>query len=67
MNCFDDVMVTKTTCLGDYSPQTAAGRSFFLAWALLGVATMTILISSTLAILFDHSYIDLSSLMTSPR
>ncbi|KAF7338773.1 Tandem pore domain k+ channel [Mycena sanguinolenta] len=30
---------------GDYSPQTPAGRSVFVAWALLGVATMTILIS----------------------
>ncbi|KAJ7746481.1 hypothetical protein DFH07DRAFT_832698 [Mycena maculata] len=30
---------------GDYSPQTPAGRSIFVAWALLGVATMTILIS----------------------
>ncbi|KAJ6572157.1 hypothetical protein B0H19DRAFT_1132741 [Mycena capillaripes] len=30
---------------GDYSPQTPAGRSVFVVWALLGVATMTILIS----------------------
>ncbi|KAJ6469379.1 hypothetical protein C8R45DRAFT_1078707 [Mycena sanguinolenta] len=30
---------------GDYSPQTPAGRSVFVAWALLGVGTMTILIS----------------------
>ncbi|KAJ7074969.1 hypothetical protein B0H15DRAFT_45155 [Mycena belliarum] len=30
---------------GDYSPQTPAGRAVFVAWALLGVATMTILIS----------------------
>ncbi|KAJ6608227.1 hypothetical protein B0H10DRAFT_1816320 [Mycena sp. CBHHK59/15] len=30
---------------GDYSPQTPAGRSVFVVWALLGVATMTILVS----------------------
>ncbi|KAJ7596567.1 hypothetical protein C8J56DRAFT_850011 [Mycena floridula] len=30
---------------GDFSPKSPAGRSFFVAWALLGVATMTILIS----------------------
>ena len=31
---------------GDYAPQTQAGRSIFVVWALVGVATMTILISS---------------------
>ena len=30
---------------GDLSPTTAAGRSVFVVWALLGVGTMTILIS----------------------
>ncbi|TFK49332.1 voltage-gated potassium channel [Heliocybe sulcata] len=30
---------------GDLSPQTPAGRAIFVVWALLGVATMTILIS----------------------
>ncbi|KAG7097850.1 hypothetical protein E1B28_005165 [Marasmius oreades] len=30
---------------GDFSPQTPAGRSVFVVWALFGVATMTILIS----------------------
>lgn len=34
-----------TTGYGDYSPKTAAGRSVFLFWALLGLATMTILVS----------------------
>ncbi|TCD59999.1 hypothetical protein EIP91_010926 [Steccherinum ochraceum] len=34
-----------TTGYGDFSPQTPAGRSIFVVWALLGVATMTILIS----------------------
>jgi len=34
-----------TVGYGDYSPKTPAGRSIFVAWALLGVATMTILIS----------------------
>jgi len=34
-----------TVGYGDYSPQTPAGRSIFVAWALLGVAAMTILIS----------------------
>ena len=31
---------------GDFAPKTQAGRSIFVAWALLGVAIMTILISS---------------------
>ena len=31
---------------GDYAPKTQAGRSIFVVWALVGVATMTILISS---------------------
>jgi potassium channel subfamily K, other eukaryote len=30
---------------GDYSPQTPAGRSVFVVWAILGVGTMTVLIS----------------------
>ncbi|KZS97353.1 voltage-gated potassium channel [Sistotremastrum niveocremeum HHB9708] len=30
---------------GDFYPQTPAGRSIFIVWALLGVGTMTILIS----------------------
>lgn len=30
---------------GDYSPQTPAGRSVFVVWAILGVGTMTILVS----------------------
>ena len=34
-----------TTGYGDYSPKTAAGRSVFVFWALLGLATMTILVS----------------------
>jgi len=34
-----------TVGYGDYSPKTPAGRSIFVAWALLGVAAMTILIS----------------------
>lgn len=39
-------MVAFTTIgYGDYSPKTPAGRSIFVGWALLGVATMTILIS----------------------
>lgn len=31
---------------GDYTPTTPAGRSVFIVWAILGVGTMTILISS---------------------
>ncbi|KAF9236055.1 hypothetical protein BU15DRAFT_77364 [Melanogaster broomeanus] len=31
---------------GDMSPQTPAGRSIFVVWALLGVGTVTILVSS---------------------
>ncbi|KAF9529080.1 hypothetical protein CPB83DRAFT_853192 [Crepidotus variabilis] len=34
-----------TVGYGDYSPKTPAGRSIFVVWALLGVATVTILIS----------------------
>ena len=35
-----------TTCgYGDFAPSTPAGRSVFVVWALLGVGTMTILIS----------------------
>ncbi|KAL8286421.1 hypothetical protein RQP46_004438 [Phenoliferia psychrophenolica] len=30
---------------GDFSPQSAAGRAFFVAWAILGIATMTLLLS----------------------
>jgi hypothetical protein len=30
---------------GDYHPDTPAGRSIFVVWAILGVGTMTILIS----------------------
>ncbi|KAF9652571.1 hypothetical protein BDM02DRAFT_2784109 [Thelephora ganbajun] len=34
-----------TTGYGDYSPKTPAGRSVFVFWALLGLATMTTLVS----------------------
>ncbi|KAI0698041.1 hypothetical protein C8T65DRAFT_742946 [Cerioporus squamosus] len=34
-----------TTGYGDFSPQTPAGRSVFVVWALFGVGTLTILIS----------------------
>ncbi|GJE86492.1 voltage-gated potassium channel protein [Phanerochaete sordida] len=34
-----------TTGYGDFAPVTPAGRSVFVVWALMGVATMTILIS----------------------
>jgi len=38
--------ITFTTAgYGDYSPKTPAGRSVFVFWALLGLATMTILVS----------------------
>ncbi|KAJ3872872.1 hypothetical protein F5051DRAFT_381756 [Lentinula edodes] len=39
------VIAFTTIGFGDYSPKTPAGRSIFVGWALLGVATMTILIS----------------------
>ena len=32
---------------GDFTPRTPAGRSIFVVWALLGVGTMTILITSS--------------------
>ena len=38
---------TQNIHAGDYAPQTQAGRSIFVVWSLLGVITMTILISST--------------------
>lgn len=34
-----------TTGYGDYSPETPAGRSIFVFWALFGVGTLTILVS----------------------
>ncbi|GEM10803.1 potassium channel subfamily K, other eukaryote [Rhodotorula toruloides] len=34
-----------TIGFGDFSPHSAAGRAFFVAWALLGVANMTLLLS----------------------
>ncbi|EKM56497.1 uncharacterized protein PHACADRAFT_194104 [Phanerochaete carnosa HHB-10118-sp] len=34
-----------TTGYGDFAPASPTGRSIFVVWALLGVATMTILIS----------------------
>ena len=30
---------------GDFAPATPAGRSIFVVWAILGVGTMTILVS----------------------
>lgn len=39
------VIAFTTTGYGDYTPTSPAGRSVFVVWALLGVATMTILIS----------------------
>ncbi|KAF5356550.1 hypothetical protein D9758_008291 [Tetrapyrgos nigripes] len=39
------VVAFTTIGFGDFSPHSPAGRSFFVVWALLGVATMTILIS----------------------
>jgi len=36
------------------TPKTPAGRSIFVFWALLGVATMTILISGAVYFLDDE-------------
>ena len=44
-----------TTGYGDYSPKTAAGRSVFVFWALLGLATMTILVSGALSLFRGNS------------
>lgn len=44
-----------TVGYGDFAPRTPAGRSIFVAWALLGVGTMTILIS-ILADAYSSSY-----------
>ena len=38
-------MAFATTGYGDFSPQTPAGRSVFVVWAILGVGTLTILVS----------------------
>ena len=43
-----------TTGYGVPAPVTPAGRSVFVVWALMGVATMTILISGQLS--FDASW-----------
>ena len=40
-------MAFTTTGYGDFAPVTPAGRSIFVVWALVGVATMTILIAGT--------------------
>ena len=45
---YEGFVTFTTTGYGDYSPQTPAGRSIFVFWALLGLATMTILVSGTL-------------------
>lgn len=45
---YEGFITFTTTGYGDYSPKTAAGRSVFVFWALLGLATMTILVSGTL-------------------
>ncbi|KAI0790498.1 hypothetical protein C8Q75DRAFT_806406 [Abortiporus biennis] len=39
------VIAFTTTGYGDYAPESPAGRSVFVVWAILGVGTMTILIS----------------------
>ncbi|KAJ3544488.1 hypothetical protein NM688_g5739 [Phlebia brevispora] len=39
------VVAFTTTGYGDFAPESPAGRSIFVVWALLGVATMTILVS----------------------
>lgn len=51
-----------TTCgYGDFAPSTPAGRSVFVVWALLGVGTMTILISG------KYSHIATFRILTSTR
>ncbi|KAJ7249438.1 hypothetical protein C8J57DRAFT_1521927 [Mycena rebaudengoi] len=50
--CF---MAFTTIGYGDYSPRTPVGRAVFVVWALLGVATMTILIS-VIAEAFSSKY-----------
>lgn len=41
-------MAFTTIGYGDYYPATPAGRSVFVVWAILGVGTMTVLISGAL-------------------
>jgi hypothetical protein len=43
-------MAFTATGYGDFSPKTESGRSAFAFWALLGLATMTILVSGTLSL-----------------
>lgn len=44
-HCLIGFISFSTIGYGDYTPTTAAGRSIFVVWALIGVATMTIFIS----------------------
>lgn len=43
--CFAGFLAFTTTGYGDFAPASPAGRSIFVVWALMGVATMTILIA----------------------
>ncbi len=46
-----------TTGFGDFSPQTPAGRSVFVVWALFGVGTLTIVVSGTILLNVFHSHL----------
>lgn len=46
---------------GDFSPKTESGRAFFVCWAILGIANMTILVSGS----FDVCSFPQPSLLTS--
>lgn len=43
-----------TVGYGDFSPQSEAGRSFFVLWAMLAVPTTAALVASTVDALMEH-------------
>src|SRR5436305_6233602 len=43
-----------TVGYGDFSPQSEAGRSLFVLWAMLAVPTTTALVASTVHALMEH-------------
>jgi potassium channel subfamily K len=43
-----------TVGYGDFSPQSEAGRAFFVLWAMLAVPTTTALVASTVDALMEH-------------
>lgn len=53
-----------TVGFGDYTVQTPAGRSVFIVWALMGIGTMTILISGATFTYLGFCTLILSSVLS---